>query len=403
MTDAFITIIGTGIEGTMAAYQLSQRFGSDCIFAIDKNKNFPGENQSSRSSGVLHASLYYDPVVSPVKAYSCLHGNEWWYEFGDQYSDVPLQKVGKFVVAQNEVQDSTIERLFYNARRLGVPNVKKISGEELREREPNVAGYSALWVPTSGIIDVPSAMKKLRSLAGLGDQFMFGKKVTNIEAYDDEFVVTMVSPGMAEETSSAVVEEFTTRYIVNTAGVYSDKIAKMVNPDFPYTIFPVRGESAIFTERPETKTSSLIYPAPEFYEKPDGTLHCTVGVHTTKTFAMDSEGGFLRENGCYVVGKDTTLGPLNRRRGDIGLEDYGSDLAPPERFYEEIRGLLSSLQPEEIRQHQTGIQAVLANSPEFQANPDLRYRRMINFVGICSPGITAVSPLIERLCSFVRE
>ena len=96
MTDARILIIGTGIEGTMAAYRLSQLFGPEGIFAVDKNENFPGENQSSRSSGVIHAGIYYrqkikNRNVSPFKAASCVAGNKWWLEdFGPQYPDVPL-------------------------------------------------------------------------------------------------------------------------------------------------------------------------------------------------------------------------------------------------------------------------------------------------------------------------
>ena len=136
-----------------------------------------------------------------------------------------------------------------------------------------------------------------------------------------------------------------------------------------------------YQSRGDLEVSRNIYPAPIFYKKPDGSDHLTLGVHLTPTFSIGSDGEFIQENGSFKLGKEVTAGPLNRKRGNIiGKEDFGSDLAPPITFLEKISKYFHGISLDNLQLHQTGIQAVLANSHDFHISPDVIHHNMINSV-----------------------
>ena len=132
MADCYVTIIGGGIIGNAVAYELSRAFGSQTICHLERNRHFPGENQTARNSGVLHAGIYYDNSHSPLKARLCIEGNELLYQFCRKHN-LPLRRTGKLVVATNIEEDESLDNLLLRSQENGVPNVKKISGEQARE------------------------------------------------------------------------------------------------------------------------------------------------------------------------------------------------------------------------------------------------------------------------------
>ncbi len=394
MADCYITVIGGGIVGNAVAYELSQIVDNQTICLLERNRNFPGENQTARNSGVIHAGIYYDQSHSPLKAGLCVAGNKMLYDFCHKYN-LPARQTGKLVVATNEKEDKSLDKLLLCSEENKVPGVKKISAERTRELEPNVKAYSALWVPTSGIVDPTSVVSKLRELSNLRGYYILGTEVIGIIPKDKEFVVRASTFGTGRNS-------FTTKYIVNAAGLHSDEVARMVNPKFPYQIYPVRGEAAKFYQsRKETKVSRNVYPAPIFYLKPDGTKHLTLGVHLTPTFTAGKEEDFAQSKGQFLLGKEVTVGPLNRKRGaEIKKDDYGSDLAQPLTFFEHVQKYFPEIKADDLQLHQTGIQAVLANNQDFHIAPDEIHPKMINLVGICSPGLTSSLAIGKMVRSF---
>jgi len=392
MTDAKITIIGGGIVGWAIAYELRD---DDQVFLLEKNRYFPSDNQSSRSSGVIHAGIYYDPKNSPLKAELCVKGNQLLYEFCQRY-DLPARKTGKLVVAVDEREDQALDELLIRAGENQVQGVKKISSRGIRDYEENVYGYSALWVPSSGIVEPIAVVKKLKHLSQLEGRLLLGTEVKEIRAGKDEFVVKAIILGQDEY-------EFSTKYLVNAAGLDSAEIALMTNPQFPWRIFPVRGEAAKFYQSNDRlKVSRNVYPAPKYYTKPDGTQHLTVGVHLTPTFTLDDRGDYKKEKGEFSLGKEVNVGPLNRKKG-INKEDFSSDLADPEDFRQQIKKYFPHIEEQDLLLHQTGIQAVLANGPDFHIAKDERYQQMINLVGICSPGLTASLAIAQKVKKMLKK
>ena len=107
---------------------------------------------------------------------------------------------------------------------------------------------------------------------------------------------------------------------------------------------------------------------------------------------MGRDGNFLFENGDFVLGKEITVGPLNRKKGDeIGKEDFGSDLAPISVFLENIKEYFPGVSIDDLQLHQTGIQAVLAKKYNKQLNEvDVKVTKEV-------PGFAAGSVLTSLL------
>lgn len=395
-TETNITIIGGGAVGCAIARQLSKSHKD--IVVCERNSNIRGENQSSRNSGVIHAGVYY-PKGSK-KAKFCVEGNRMLYEFCEQYN-VPAAQCGKLIVATNKEDDETLDEYLEKCINNGVPGIRKITGKEVKEFEPNVSAISALHIPTSGIIEPTEYVSKLHALASNnGAIFMTSSKVINIEPKKDYFEVTIQMPGQTET--------FRTRFLINSAGLYSDEIAKMVNPDSRYVIEPVRGEAAKFykTKRSDIGMNGMnVYPTPYWYNPQTGERipkkdlettvrkSLTVGIHLTPTFEI--------QNGSYRIGKTVTVGPT--ANAVLSKEDYGSNLNPEELFYERVKTYFPNLKLEDLSLHQAGIRAVLKNQYDFEIEKDPNHPNCINLIGIDSPGLTSSLAIAKYIDNIVKE
>ncbi len=399
--DADVAIIGGGIVGNAFAEYLSKQLPGASILVLEKGK-IPGDNQSARSSGVVHPGGSYDRTVTPLRARYCVEGNELLYSLCQEYG-IPARKTGELIVARNEYEDTQLDTLLCRAQENGVPDVEKIGGSEITSFEPGVHGYSALWVPTSGIVEPTHMLQKLKSLAeARGVQYFEHATVTGVDASSDRFVVHVSRGGRGEDFS------FSTKYVLNAAGLWSDEVARMVNPIFPYHMFPVRGEAVkYYAHAPWSKVSHNVYPTPIFFTKPDGTKQITLGVHLTPTFAMDAQGNYLKEStGEYALGKMVTVGPLTvalLKGKEIEKDNYGRRLRNTKAFYRRIRKMMGGIRKEQLERHQAGIQAVLAETRDFVFQRDELYGNMIHAVGICSPGITSALAMARDLPRIVPE
>jgi len=398
-----ITIVGGGVIGCAIAYELSKSLESE-IFLIEKNSNIRGENQSSRNSGVIHAGIYYQKKKGPLKARFCVNGNKMLYEFCEKY-DVPYNKTGKLVVATNQTEEEYLDDVLETALDNEVPNVKRITGKEAREFEPNINASSAIYVPTSGIVEPTELVNKLHKLAeNDGAYFITGNKVIDVNPKKDLFQITT--------KSGDNLETFETRILINSAGLYSDEIAKMVNPNSSYEIEPVKGEAAKFYKTGKNgvfMNGMNIYPAPygfynengekaevsfkEFLELlKDGKVTKTVGVHLTPTFDI--------KNGKYVVGETVTIGPSSTF--GVGKEDY-SHSHPEEYYLQKVKDFFPNLKLEDIALHQTGIRAKLKDHYDFIIEKDSQYPNCINLIGIDSPGLTSSLAIAKYVKELVKE
>jgi len=380
-----VTIIGGGVIGCATAYELSKYI--DDIFLIEQNERIQAENQSFKNAGVFHFGGYYPKSRGPLKARLCVEGNALVRGFCED-NNVQHRKTGKLIVATNLREIEYLENTLAIAQDNGVPGVEMISGERVRELEPNVNAIAALYAPTTGIVNPIQFIERLAGLAQARNAyFAMGAEVVNVTPRDGFF-----------EVATDSMSTFETKILINAAGLYSDKIARMVNPQSPYKILPVRGEAAKFYcgRRPEIHMNGLnVYPAPHgFYKKSGdkadvsfsefrrlfeaGELIKTVGVHLTPTF----DGDMITISPAQVTVTDK--------------EDYAP--TRPEQYYlNRVQGFFPNLRLEDISLHQTGIQANLKNQYDFVIERDSVHPNCINLVGISSPGLTSCLAIAQEV------
>lgn len=393
-----ITIIGGGVIGCAIAYELSINSQWD-IVVIEKNSQVKGENQSSRNSGVIHAGIYYPKSKGPLKSKLCVDGNRMLYEFCKEYN-IPHKKTGKLVVATESLEEDYLEDVYRIASENNVPGIEMINGERAARFEPNIRAISALYVPTSGIIDPTSLVDKLYKLSeSAGVMFLVGNEAIEVKPKNNGFIVKI--------RSRTETETFETINIINAAGLYSDDLAKMINPDSPYRMDPVKGESAKFykSNRDNIFMNGLnIYPVPfgymsdgerlkvpfkEFQKQfNEGRVNKSVGVHLIPTLEI--------EKNSFRLSDTVTIGPAYSQPED--KEDY-RHLRKEKYYLDMIKTIFPNLNLEDISLHQACIRAKLKDHYDFIIERDKKYPGLINLIGIDSPGLTsslAIAKYVKR-------
>ena len=377
-----IAIIGGGIIGCCVAFELAR--DQEDIYVFEKNPGITkGENQSSRNSGVLHAGIYYEQEIRPLKGRLCIEGNRLWSEFARKYQ-LPCKQTGKLMIANDEAESHILEKYHLQAEANGVPGVRKISADEVRKLEPNVCAHSALLIPTSGIVDPTALLRQVyASASNRGAVFMSETEVVNLELSDEEVIVNICYRDGHQDCIRA-------NTVINAAGVHAVDIARLVDPQIPIKPALIRGDSYKFyrNRRPQLFLQEMnVYPTPIVVESPTGR-HLTVGVHLTPTFDMI--------DGEISIGDTVTVGP--KLIPVAHFEDYNTTPVPPPEAFLENMAFFPDLTAADLEYHQGGIQARLDGYHDFYIKPDRNSRRVIHLLGIDSPGLTA-APAIARYVS----
>jgi L-2-hydroxyglutarate oxidase LhgO len=215
MFDAEITIIGAGVVGLAIAEKVSQEYKN--VFLLEKHLTF-GQETSSRNSEVIHAGIYY-PKGS-LKARLCVKGKTMLYDFCRKYY-VPYKNCGKLIVATSEKEISVIKGIKQTALNNGVNDIQLIDRDEIEKLEPNIFALKALFSPSTGIIDSYSLMKQFETnTLNNGAQIVYGSEVTGIGHDGKGYKITLSDTDKKEYS-------FTTRIVINSAGLTSDKVSEM--------------------------------------------------------------------------------------------------------------------------------------------------------------------------------
>ena len=376
-----IAIVGGGVVGCAVAMELSE-FCQD-IFLFEKNPGITqGENQSTRNSGVIHSGLYYDQENRPQKAALCVEGNRLLYDFCERYR-VPSIKTGKIIVAVTGKDEEVLDIYLKRSMENHVPGVKRISGAKVRELEPNVKALSALLVPSAGIVDPTSLVYRLHTLAvRQGVQFVTGTEVVGIEGSGGNIRLHIRYP-------DGNMDSVLARYVINSAGIHADRLARFLSPDIPYELDPVKGESYKFYghKRAELSLRGMnVYPTPVSLITAHGR-HFTVGIHLTPTLNDLSYPP--------SIGSTVTVGPklvpVDDVNGGTGVS------VPPSVFADSICPFFPGIRVDDLSWHQSGLQARLKGSQDFVIEPDHSLSNMINLMGIDSPGLTSCLAIARRI------
>ena len=149
MEEIALLIIGGGVIGLACACETASPKRTVCL--LERHQRL-GTVTSTHNSGVIHSGIYY-PTGS-LKAKLCLEGREALYGFCAQHH-VPHQQTGKLILA--EAGKALLDRGLAN----GGENLEIIAGSVVTKLEPNVAARSAVWSPSTGIVDAEALGRQL--------------------------------------------------------------------------------------------------------------------------------------------------------------------------------------------------------------------------------------------------
>ena len=144
-----LAVVGGGILGMAVARELSQRRPGARLCVLEAEPRL-GSHQTGRSSGVIHAGIYYEP--GSLKARLCVEGARALYTFCEE-RDIPYRRSGKLVVATDESELGRLDELERRGEANGVPGLRRLGAEEIAEVEPNARGVAALHSPATGVVD----------------------------------------------------------------------------------------------------------------------------------------------------------------------------------------------------------------------------------------------------------
>jgi L-2-hydroxyglutarate oxidase len=252
-------IIGGGIVGLATGMTLNRRSPTTRILLLEKEQE-PAAHQSGRNSGVIHSGVYYKP--GSYKARFSQAGAASMVEFCRAH-DILHEVCGKVIVATKEKELAGLENLFQRGRQNGLP-VKKISAKEVNEIEPHVRCLAGIHVPTTGITNYRQVSQKyLELFEEQGGEAKFGNEVHHITNRAGTHIVRTTTG------------EYEARFLVNCAGLHSDRVTRLAGADPGAKIVPFRGEYYELTPNKRHLVKTLVYPVPN----PDFPF---LGVHFTR-------------------------------------------------------------------------------------------------------------------------
>jgi (S)-2-hydroxyglutarate dehydrogenase len=270
-------IIGAGIIGLAIARELKSRKPGASITIIEKEPDV-AYHSSGRNSGVLHAGFYYS--ADSLKAKFTRDGNFAMKEFCRQ-KGLKLNECEKVVVAKDESELEPLYELDRRGKRNGV-DVKIITEAELKEIDPNARTFKfALYSPSTATVDPTELNKAVRDeLLGKGVKILFS------EGYRRKI------DGNTIETTGG--KKLSAKKVINTAGLYADRIARDFGFSQQYTIIPFKGIYLKYTKK-DKPIKTNIYPVPNL-KNPFLGVHYTITVDGTIKIGPTSIPAFWREN-----------------------------------------------------------------------------------------------------------
>jgi (S)-2-hydroxyglutarate dehydrogenase len=273
-----LIIIGGGIIGLATAYRFLERFPGRHVVVLEKEAAL-ARHQTGRNSGVLHSGIYYRP--GSLKANNCRAGKLAMEDFCRR-EEIPFETCGKVIVATDDSELLRLEKILANGQANGVA-CQRIDAGRLHELEPHAAGVAAIHVPETGIVNFGLvATRMAQRITEQGAQIVTGARTTAIHHAADEAIV------------KTTAGDFAARHVVNCAGLFSDRVARLGGATPPAKIIPFRGE--YYTLRPEAHhlVRTLIYPVPDpsfpflgvhFTRRIDGRMEC--GPNAVLAFARE--------------------------------------------------------------------------------------------------------------------
>jgi len=392
-----IAVIGGGIIGLATTLALTETYPRARLLILDKEPRI-ASHQTGHNSGVIHSGAYYKP--GSLKARLCVEGAKLMKRFCDEHG-IHWEGCGKVIVATDEAELPRLQAIQERGTANGLTGLKRLSGDEVGQYEPHCRAVSALLVPETGIVDYGQVAERMAGLIrDRGAEILTGARVSAIRRDGD---------GVALETASGAVRA---RYLINCAGLHSDRVAEMMGVRPEVRIIPFRGEYYMLKPKRRSLVQNLIYPVPD----PEFPF---LGVHFTRTVHGDVEAGpnavlaFAREGyRLATVRPGELLGTLGypgfwnmaRRYWRMGgYELYRS--ASKAAFVRSLQKLIPEIEEQDIERGGAGVRAQ-AVSPDGSLVDDFKISvtaGAVHVVNAPSPAATASIAIGRHIAALAAD
>jgi len=371
--DVETAVIGAGVVGLAIGGALA--LDGHRVLVLERHGRI-GTETSARNSEVIHAGLYYPP--GSLRAELCVSGKALLYRFCEE-NGVAHLKCGKLLVAADPSETAKLESIAANAAANGVP-VQKLSAEEARALEPELACVAAYLSPSTGVIDTAGLMTALDGhLTTLGGEVVLNAAVARIKAppdADGDFTLEIVSGG---ETSA-----LTARNVVIAAGFGGTQLGRTLAYPAGYSVpetYPAKGH--YFALSGGAPFQRLVYPMPH---------GAWLGVHLTFDVAHRAR-----------FGPDITW-------TDAATYDFeDADGARRTAFERAIRRYWPGLPDGALQPDSVGVRPKIYREGEpvadFRIDGPAAHGipRLVALYGIESPGLTSSLAIGERVAKLLDQ
>lgn len=354
-----VAIVGAGVIGALTARELTRYQLSVCML---EKENDVACGASKANSGIIHGG--FDPVPGTLKAKLNAKGISLLYKAAEELH-VHYQKNGSMVLAFGCEEEPMIDQLYQRGLENGIREMEILTGEQARALEPNLSHEvtEALLATNAGII-CPYAL----TIAAAGNAMDNGAtlctnfEVTAIDRSNDAFYI-----------SAADGRTVSARYLVNCAGGFSDRIAKMAGDDF-FEIIPRAGDYLLLDKNEGKTVSHTIFQVPG----PNGK-----GILVTPTV-----------DGNLLLGPtaERVKSPRDTQTTSDGLETVIA-LARKSVPSVNVRAVITSF---------SGVRASEKNE-DFIIRESDRVSGLIHAAAIDSPGLSSSAAIAEYIVSLLQK
>ena len=392
-----IAVIGGGIVGLSFAMQASERFPRLRVVVLEKEAGV-ARHQTGHNSGVIHSGVYYR--AGSLKARLCVAGAREVVEFCSRHG-IPYEVCGKLIVATNSEEIARLDVLLAQGVANGLKGLRLLERAAMLDIEPHVGGVGALLVPSTGITDYAAVTAKYAEIAAArGAEVKTGAGVVGFDVSGNEVVV---------RTRAG---DFSARYVVNCAGLYSDRVARMAGDDPGMMLVPFRGEYYDLDAARQELVRGLIYPVPD-------PRYPFLGVHFTRRIQGNVDAGpnavlaFRREGYRWrdfdlgetmEVFMDAGFRAMARQHWRNGMSEFRRSLRKRE-FVRSCQRLVPEVRMEDMTPGGSGVRAQAVGTDGALVD-DFRFvgrERFLHVLNVPSPAATASLPIGREILKMVPE
>lgn len=241
-----VVIIGAGVVGSLIARRLS---AYDIRICVLEKENDVAMGSTRANSAIVHAG--FDAKEKSLKARFNVLGSEMMEQTAKELG-VKYSRNGSLVIGFDEEDRKTLSELLARGNANGVRELRIIEGEELWQLEPKLSKnvICALYAPTGAIIcPYELAIAAIGNAMDNGTELKLNFEVSGIEKKEDFWEIRSGN------------ESIRAKFIINAAGIFSDKIAKMAGDD-SFEIKPRRGEYILLDKECGSMLRTTVFRTP---------------------------------------------------------------------------------------------------------------------------------------------